>query len=570
MAENEQALTPANANPWYVLMTLYGEQTGVEVDEELHEKNRAMWNAWSCQAMDDDARAAAAASSYVTAAELSAWPALEAEVTKRHKAEMLRRNGKGFAYPGLPDVDAAVDLTRVAFAQPLVLSKAVFSGDTQFASATFSRAAWFHCATFSWGVGFDSATFSGYAGFRSATFGGAAWFDSAMFSRAAWFDSAMFSGAAGFDSATFSGDAGFRSATFGGDAGFRSATFSGDAGFRSATFSGAARFAYATFGGDAGFGSAMFSGDAGFGSATFGGDAGFRSATFSGRAGFVSATFSGAAWFRSATFSGAAWFDFATFSGAAWFDSATFSGDAGFRSAMFGGDARFGGATFSARVHFPEAKFGEPKGQQAATFIDCQFAKPTNFRKAIFHARYPDFAGAVLHDKTTFTDHPDHWPKGTQGDLDQAKASCATIRHNLGKQGLPEAEHFFFRREMGFAGQTGPGWQRPPYWMFGWVSDYGYSIVTPFLWLCLLIVGGAYALAFGLAGSAAAVTFEQGLGLSFANVFNFLAFHKTFATEEFMGSLPPGLKALSGFQSIFGVVLLFFLGLGLRTRFRMR
>jgi hypothetical protein len=449
MAENEQALTPANANPWYVLMTLYGEQTGVEVDEELHEKNRAMWNAWSCQAMDDDARAAAAASSYVTAAELSAWPALEAEVTKRHKAEMLRRNGKGFAYPGLPDVDAAVDLTRVAFAQPLVLSKAVFSGDTQFASATFSRAAWFHCATFSWGVGFDSATFSGYAGFRSATFGGAAWFDSAMFSRAAWFDSAMFSGAAGFDSATF-------------------------------------------------------------------------------------------------------------------------SGDAGFRSAMFGGDARFGGATFSARVHFPEAKFGEPKGQQAATFIDCQFAKPTNFRKAIFHARYPDFAGAVLHDKTTFTDHPDHWPKGTQGDLDQAKASCATIRHNLGKQGLPEAEHFFFRREMGFAGQTGPGWQRPPYWMFGWVSDYGYSIVTPFLWLCLLIVGGAYALAFGLAGSAAAVTFEQGLGLSFANVFNFLAFHKTFATEEFMGSLPPGLKALSGFQSIFGVVLLFFLGLGLRTRFRMR
>ena len=100
--------------------------------------------------------------------------------------------------------------------------------------------------------------------------------------------------------------------------------------------------------------------------------------------------------------------------------------------------------------------------------------------------------------------------------------------------------------------------------------DYGHSIVTPFMWLCLLIVGGGYAMAYGLAGSARAVTFEQGLGLSFANVFNFLAFHKTFATETSMTGLPPGLKAFSGFQSIAGVVLLFFLGLGLRTRFRMR
>ena len=96
MAENELALTPANANPWYVLMTLYGEQDGAEVDSALHQKNRAAWNAWSCQAMADAARAAAAVTSGVTVAELADWPARQAEVADLHKAEMLRRNGEGF------------------------------------------------------------------------------------------------------------------------------------------------------------------------------------------------------------------------------------------------------------------------------------------------------------------------------------------------------------------------------------------------------------------------------------------------------------------------------------------
>ena len=41
-------LTPANRNPWYILMTLHGEQPeGAEAwryDEVLHENNRRDWN----------------------------------------------------------------------------------------------------------------------------------------------------------------------------------------------------------------------------------------------------------------------------------------------------------------------------------------------------------------------------------------------------------------------------------------------------------------------------------------------------------------------------------------------
>ena len=422
MAENERGLTPANENPWYVLMTLYGEQDGDEVEDPLHEKNRAAWNAWSCQAMDDEARAEAAVSSRVMVAELSAWPALKAEVTELHRAAMRRRNGAGFAYPGLPDAADSVDMTNVAFALRLVMQGAVFS-------------------------------------------------------ELAWFDLAVFSGAAVFSFATFSGQAWF------------------------------------------------------------------GSATFSGEAGFISATFSGEAWFHSARFSG---------------------------------NARFNSATFSARAHFPEARFGLPGQQQEIIFIDSQFAQPTNFRDAIFQARYPDFAGAVLHDKTTFTDLPDLWPKGVQSDPAQAKASkasCATIRHSLGKQGLPEAEHFFFRREMGFAAQIGGWWQRLPYRAFGWVSDYGHSIARPAK--CLFWVWFLPALAFAafrVTGVPVSDIFEVlwSGALSFANLFPVFGFHRVWFDADKLACLPPGLKALSGAQTVVSLPLLFFLGLGLRTRFRMR
>jgi hypothetical protein len=57
---SKRVLKPANENPWYVLMTLYGEQDGEEIDGELHEKNRAAWNAWACQGMTEEERQEAA------------------------------------------------------------------------------------------------------------------------------------------------------------------------------------------------------------------------------------------------------------------------------------------------------------------------------------------------------------------------------------------------------------------------------------------------------------------------------------------------------------------------------
>jgi len=49
-------LTPANQNPWYVLMTLYGEQDGKEIDWVLHEKNRCAWSAWAGKDLETEQR----------------------------------------------------------------------------------------------------------------------------------------------------------------------------------------------------------------------------------------------------------------------------------------------------------------------------------------------------------------------------------------------------------------------------------------------------------------------------------------------------------------------------------
>ncbi len=310
--EENQARTPENTNMWYVLMTLYGEQTGQRVDEALHDSNRAAWNAWACQAMSDEERAKAAKSSGVTVAELAAWPVVMAEVARLHEAEMLRRNGDGFAYAGLPDAARTVDFRRIRFAHRLVMKGSVFGSNVQFNHASLQKSAYFENATF----------------MKMAVFG----------------------------NAQFDGSAVFETATFNGEANFNNVKFRSWMTFKEATFRSYVRFHSAAIANDAYFRSARFESDAVLGGAVFNGDASFESAIFSEHTSFA--------------------------------------------SAAFGGFARFS-----------KAQFGVSGEVQAVSFADCQFEKPISFRDSAFHSRYPDFSGAILHNKTDFTDKPDHWPK---------------------------------------------------------------------------------------------------------------------------------------------------------------
>ena len=412
-------LKDANTNPWYVLMTLYGEQekphnfsSGFEI-KKLAEMNRRSWNSWMCQDLDNSASAEIAKRARIDISEERGWEKVADEVRELHRAEMLKRNGVGFKYHGIPDPKDFVDFWGVNFSNSVSFFKFIFTQIVE------------------------------------------------------------------FDSSNFMQDADFTFAVFAQDAIFHSATFTQNASFRSAKFDGPAKF--------------------------------------------------------------------------------------------------------------EEARFGLREGDKVCipNFADAEFAKNGNFRKADFAHHYPILEGAALSGKLVLTATDEFWPPMDQVLLAEvaegawkiptktvAKESCATLRHEIGRQGLPEEEHFFFRREMEFSGQIGSWWRRLPYRLFGWFSNYGESIQRPSLWLLGLWVVPALILLihFAWVGTFGDTAWSglDAWGLSFANIFTVFGFHRLYFDVAEIRKLPSLLKFMGALQTVLALPLLFFLGLGLRKRFRVR
>ena len=457
-------LKPANENPWYVLMTLYGEQEGAFFDLDLHERNREAWNAWAGSQIGESDREATAKRG-IHIPPKSKWSATSRTIKARHKSEMMRRNGEGFAYPGFPNEAMEVDLDKTEFSRPFVARRFVFRS-ARFTGSVFRNSAVLDSATFMESAFFDSATFIQDAVFTRTTF-----------KETTVFQSASFNGTADFFAASFTADAHFSNATFAGPVEFSRATFSRDAVFQRATFNGPAEFIFATF-----------------------------------------------------------------------------TGEARFRLAVFSNHAKFVAGTFQNFADFSGAEFGRDRPKSTVLFTDAHFAKPTNFRAAIFHSTYPNFDGAVLHEKTTFSTKGDsddikYWPFGQPMNPDAARASCAIIRHNVGKQGLPEDEHFFFRKEMEFAGQVGGRWHRLPYWLFGVVSEYGNSIERPNFWLILLLAfpANAYLWEKSMTGRGFSHDLLSAYFFSGTNILGFLRLRETYFPDV-VACLPGWLQFLSAFQ----------------------
>ncbi len=509
-------LKPANENPWYVLATLYGEQEGEEIDWELHEKNRKVWNAWAGQGVSNEIDEVAKRSQ-VKAAEFRRWNSQAAEVQRVHRLAMLTRNGDGFVYTGFPRIEQEIDFQCVAFDKLISCSGYVFPNDTMFTSAVFEAHA--------------------------------------------EFSSTVFRGHASFDHTAFHANTSFFSGSFGGDAEFDRAEFRGNTSFDSVGFQG----------------------DAYFASSIFENKVNFDSAKFEGNAYFISIECNTLANFRAAAFGAEAFFTSVKFKGLTAFSSVAFSTDVDFSGTAFSAGLAFDSATFAGFAYFTNAKFGVVDSETTCqpSFRDCQFEKPTNFRGAVFLHHYPDLSGAVLHEKTTFTAKAECWPDAKAWQFEshklqlkwteESKDSCAAIRHVLAQQGLPEEEHFFFRREMRFAGQVGSRWARVPYQAFGVLSDYGISIARPvtFLAATFVLPLGAYTAVFENRGGALSESVLSALGLSLASTLKFFGFQRLYFSDLFKD---PGalISVLTGTQTVLGYVFLFFLALGLRQRFRLR
>ena len=138
----------------------------------------------------------------------------------------------------------------------------------------------------------------------------------------------------------------------------------------------------------------------------------------------------------------------------------------------------------------------------------------------------------------------------------------------------PDDEHFFLRREFRCKALLGPWHERWLVRAYGALSDFGYSVLRPVWGLGTVIV--VFWLVYLMTFVWEAILHEgtrtgaEAFGLSFSNTFALLGFSRIYYCAEYFANLPAWIKVLGGVQTIAGVVLLFFLGLGLRNRFRLK
>ncbi|MDA9207721.1 pentapeptide repeat-containing protein [Octadecabacter sp.] len=259
------------------------------------------------------------------------------------------------------------------------------------------------------------------------------------------------------------------------------------------------------------------------------------------------------------------------------FESTAFKGRTMFSRARFPNGVSFRGAVFEDFTYFQGTQFGvtpQSKSHQI-NFTESRFERPPTFRQAEFKGEYPNFAGAILHPGAVFTAHEEHWPqpKTIEARYPEANAlsvgvaleNAALIRAHVSKQGLPDEEHFFFRREMALVQKT-KGWAaKLPFLLYDWVSDYGHSVIRPMNGLLLFLVFGVFLVQFFTDFG-----WWKSLAFSFANMFRFFGLQGTYFGHVEVHKWDAWLQWALGAQTVCAFILLFFLGLGLRTRFRLR
>jgi uncharacterized protein YjbI with pentapeptide repeats len=458
----------ADENAWYLLATLFGEQT----------KNRHAWNRYFVANLCEETRLRLIEEKRQTEEELTPFSPVELKDVEIALAERCRHLVRK---PILPKCDSGIHFDGVQFDKPVNFAGYLFT-DCSFKDATFSPEA---------DAIFRNATFCGWISFENATFNGQANFIDASFPR---------------ETIAFTTDTNFAGAKFCGDANFMGAFFSGTAWFKGAAFSRGAIFCWVNFAQGAFFGRAMFSG----------------------------------------------WADF---------ERTTFAGKVDFAAAIFAHDVNFAGAAFSYGAEFVSATFGK-----SSSFVNVELKGETSFEGAMFKTEPPKFFGAKLHQGTVWRSII--WPPTPKDEKEAGTFidAYACLKLEMDRLKKHEDELNFFARELQsrrvLLGRWGWGL---PIWLYGVLSDYGRSYLRPLGALFYLALIGTLAFL-----SSDSLSPGQALGLSFANSLNVFGFRKDFFDPTVIAHLPAWFDVISAVQTIFGTILLFLFGLGIRNKFRMK
>lgn len=418
-------------------------------------------------------------------------------------------------------------------------------------------------------------------------FGGGAVFRSCEFRGSVSFAGAVFHGrfpAADFEGARFDDDADFTRVNFGVGASFREGVH----------FNGKTIFDDAMLGG-ADFEACRFVKDASFARTSFGENVNFRDARFCGGANFsdiVHGNPKGSLNFDGARFLGGAKFDGAKSEGAASFSGARFrstrNSDAhvSFHGAEFVNGANFAGAIFECHAVFSQGLFNGPfnlartEFWETADFGGSKFGGTVDLERAKFEV-VPDFRRTHFDLHVTLAEMEVIYQKDQSSFLRRwpfRKASMADHADKyrrlkelavLSRNHDREQEFFAFElRAMRFH-QT--GWlEFIPNLFYDLLSNMGRSIWRPLLGLVLVwvICGGLYQRMSG-----GGLEYVDSLIYSALRLLPFVKIPSgplRYVEAAILGSGTPNAwgVTLVGAESVFGLILLFLLGLAVRNRFR--
>ncbi|GEM_PF-630225 len=329
------------------------------------------------------------------------------------------------------------------------------------------------------------------------------------------------------------------------------------------------------------FNSCHFADIANFTSSVFGGKAYFRSCHFVGAANFFSSHFTADADFKSNHFERSVDFGSSYFTQKANFVSCHFIGLANFIGSHFNGYAKFEFRCFAGRARFESCYFAN-----YSNFCSIETNGETSFEKAKFETNVPKFHAAKLYRDTVFPtadpaslNYPEIMPTGKEivGDktymsATEQKRAYNTLRYFMNQNLEIDQELFFHRREMACKEVTEDAFVGWLIWFYGRLSAYGSSIARPLIGLVMIWFVGALLLQFHFTADPTKTImgdFWSAMGISFSNTFAIFGFGGTLLSE-FSSGAPKLIKAVSGIQAVFGFVMLFLLGLGIRSRFRLR
>lgn len=248
-------LKPANENPWYILMTLHGEQPIGDgwrnLNIELLTKNRLSWNKWASRGLSDATREKLLSSRgdfgvhRFTEDELTPHSDPDhAALEARYRQACLERG----AHPALPmPRNRNCDLSNIKLDRLLGAQGFLFLGDTDLSGASFASDVYLSDAAFLGIADLSGVTFSSEVILARAIFGRYALFTGATFSKNTDISNVTFTYSVDFSDSYFLDRANFSGATFSGDANISGATFADITNFSTTVFRRSVSFADATF-----------------------------------------------------------------------------------------------------------------------------------------------------------------------------------------------------------------------------------------------------------------------------------------------------------------------------------